>query len=113
LDIWQDPLYGTDAGLRRTIAARLGLKAREAGAPLACLSGGQRLRAALILLATRITPPDLILLDEPTNHLDLAALECLVSTLRSLPASLIVVTHDYRFLDDLEVHQRFQLVRAG
>jgi ATPase subunit of ABC transporter with duplicated ATPase domains len=112
LDLWQDPLYGTDAGLRRTIAARLGLKAREAATPLARLSGGQRLRAALILLATRITPPDLILLDEPTNHLDLAALECLVSTLRSLPASLIVVTHDYRFLEDLEVHQRFQLVRA-
>jgi len=112
LEIWHDPVYQTDAGLRRTIAARLGLKAREAAAPLEQLSGGQRLRAALILLATRIVPPDLILLDEPTNHLDLPALECLVSTLRALPASLIVVTHDMRFLEDLSVHQRFELVRA-
>lgn len=112
LKIWEDPLYLSDAGLRRTIAARLGLKAREAETPLERLSGGQRLRAALVLLATRVTPPDLILLDEPTNHLDLFALECLVTTLRALPASLIVVTHDFRFLEDLAVHQRFELVRA-
>lgn len=112
LEIWEDPLYLNDAGLRRTIAARLGLKAREAETPLERLSGGQRLRAALVLLATRVTPPDLILLDEPTNHLDLFALECLVTTLRALPASLIVVTHDVRFLEDLGVHQRFELVRA-
>jgi ATPase subunit of ABC transporter with duplicated ATPase domains len=112
LEIWEDPLYGTDAGLRRTIAARLGLKAREAMTPLENLSGGQRLRAALVLLATRIVPPDLILLDEPTNHLDLSALECLVTTLRALPSSLIVVTHDFRFLEDLAVHQRFELVRG-
>ncbi len=113
LEIWQDPLYMADAGQRRTIAARLGLKAREASIPLEQLSGGQRLRAALILLATRITPPDLVLLDEPTNHLDLLAVECLVTTLRALPASLIVVTHDFSFLEDLAIHQRFELVRTS
>ncbi|WP_439956695.1 ATP-binding cassette domain-containing protein [Oligoflexus tunisiensis] len=112
LEIWQDPLHVRDEGLRRTIAARLGLKAREAGTPLEQLSGGQRLRAALVLLATREVPPDLILLDEPSNHLDLNALDCLVTTLRALPSSLIVVTHDFRFLEDLSVHQRFELVRA-
>jgi ATPase subunit of ABC transporter with duplicated ATPase domains len=112
LEIWQDPLYVRDEGLRRTIAARLGLKAREASTPLEQLSGGQRLRAALILLATREEAPDLILLDEPSNHLDLNALECLVTTLRALPSSLIVVTHDFKFLEDLSVHQRFELVRA-
>jgi ATPase subunit of ABC transporter with duplicated ATPase domains len=111
-EIWKDPLYTTDESLRRTIAARLGLKAREAATPLEHLSGGQRLRAALVLLATRMTPPDLILLDEPTNHLDLAALECLVKTLRALPASLVVVTHDVFFLEELAVHQRFELVRT-
>lgn len=109
LAIWEDPLYILDQGLRRTIAARLGLKAREAKVPLQELSGGQRLRAALVLLATQALPPDLILLDEPSNHLDLAAIASLVQTLKALPATLIVVSHDSYFLEDLSVRTRLEL----
>ena len=61
------------------------------------LSGGQvrRLELAKLLLQDA----DLMLVDEPTNHLDLVAIEWLEDFLRSLPACLVVVSHDRRFLD--------------
>ena len=61
------------------------------------LSGGQvrRLELAKLLLQDA----DLMLLDEPTNHLDLAAIEWVEEFLRGVPAAILVVSHDRRFLD--------------
>ena len=61
------------------------------------LSGGQvrRLELAKLLLQDA----DLLLLDEPTNHLDLAAIEWVEEFLRGVPAAIVVVSHDRRFLD--------------
>ncbi|MEZ5650230.1 MAG: ATP-binding cassette domain-containing protein [Burkholderiaceae bacterium] len=64
--------------------------------PLAGLSGGERKRAALA--AALAAEPDLLLLDEPTNHLDIDAIEHLEALLARGP-TLIVITHDRRFLD--------------
>ena len=63
------------------------------------LSGGMKRRA--LLAAALIAEPDLLLLDEPTNHLDVAAIEWLESYLKNWHGSLVVVTHDRSFLDQV------------
>ncbi|MDR1935947.1 MAG: ATP-binding cassette domain-containing protein [Candidatus Accumulibacter sp.] len=66
-------------------------------APVGALSGGQKKRLALAR-ALAVTP-ELLLLDEPTNHLDIGAIEWLEELLLSSGVSLLLVTHDRRFLD--------------
>jgi ABC transport system ATP-binding/permease protein len=61
------------------------------------LSGGMIKRVALG--RALVAEPDLLLLDEPTNHLDLAGIEWLESLLLEFSGSVIVITHDRRFLD--------------
>lgn len=63
------------------------------------LSGGQRKRIFLAQLL--LAEPDLIVLDEPTNHLDLEAIEWLENYLSSVNVTLIMVTHDRYFLDNV------------
>lgn len=63
------------------------------------LSGGQRKRVALAALLIR--EPDLVLLDEPTNHLDVEMIEWLEGYLRQSNLTLLMVTHDRYFLDNV------------
>jgi len=63
------------------------------------LSGGARKRVALA--RAMVLSPDVLLLDEPTNHLDFASIEWLEETLREINASIIFITHDRRFLDNV------------
>ncbi|HET9494710.1 MAG TPA: ABC-F family ATP-binding cassette domain-containing protein [Chloroflexia bacterium] len=65
--------------------------------PARTLSGGQKTRLGLALLLMR--EPELLLLDEPTNHLDVEALEWLEGFVHGYPNSVLVVSHDRRFLD--------------
>ena len=67
--------------------------------PIAVLSGGQVTRALLAKLL--LEKPELLVLDEPTNYLDLAAMEWLEAYLRDWPHSLLVVSHDRYFLDEV------------
>ncbi len=63
------------------------------------LSGGERRRVALCKLL--IQQPDLLLLDEPTNHLDAEAVEWLEQHLAKYPGTVVAVTHDRYFLDNV------------
>ncbi|MCE2941692.1 MAG: ATP-binding cassette domain-containing protein [Gemmatimonadota bacterium] len=81
----------------------LGFDPADASArPLASLSGGERGRVGLA--AQLAQPADLLLLDEPTNHLDLGTIAWLQRYLAELDETVLVVSHDRAFLDDVADH---------
>jgi ATP-binding cassette subfamily F protein uup len=72
---------------------------QRAGSPVKALSGGERNRLLLARLFTR--PANVLVLDEPTNDLDLETLELLEEELVEWPGTLLLVSHDRAFLDNV------------
>lgn len=75
------------------------LNCPEGDVPVSILSGGERRRVALCRLL--LQQPDILLLDEPTNHLDAESVQWLEVYLRNYPGTVIAVTHDRYFLDNI------------
>jgi ATPase subunit of ABC transporter with duplicated ATPase domains len=94
-----------EARLRQYLALA-GFKPDRVLRPSGSLSGGERMRGALLCAVLREPAPRLLLLDEPTNHLDLQGVEALEAMLASWPGALVVVSHDERFLDGLDLTHR-------
>jgi ATPase subunit of ABC transporter with duplicated ATPase domains len=94
----------------RTLLAKFGLKADQVTSLVGRLSPGERTRAAMALLQARGV--NLLVLDEPTNHLDLPAIEQLEEALASYDGALLLVTHDRRLLDNVDLDQHWR-VEAG
>ena len=87
--------WSVDAAIKQTIS-ELGLPENEL---IGNLSGGQKKRVALA--QAWVQKPDILLLDEPTNHLDINAIIWLENLLRAFSGSMVVITHDRRFLDNI------------
>ena len=97
----QDTIDATDAWnmdskLERAMAA---LNCPPGDWPVTNLSGGERRRVALCRLL--LQKPDVLLLDEPTNHLDAESIDWLEQHLQQYEGTVIAVTHDRYFLDDV------------
>lgn len=75
------------------------LRCPDPETPISVLSGGERRRVALCRLI--LSNPDILLLDEPTNHLDAESVDWLEQFLKNFPGTVIAVTHDRYFLDNV------------
>jgi ATPase subunit of ABC transporter with duplicated ATPase domains len=107
LDAFRSAASELSAQEARSRLAKFGLGAAHVLRPASSLSPGERTRAELALLAARGT--NCLVLDEPTNHLDLPAIEQLEDALARWEGTLVLVTHDRRLLDAVEVTQRVEL----
>lgn len=88
--------WNIDHKLERAMDA---LRCPEGDARVNILSGGERRRVALCRLLLR--QPDILLLDEPTNHLDAESVQWLETTLKQYHGTVICITHDRYFLDNV------------
>ena len=88
--------WNIDSKLERAMDA---LQCPPDDQPVSTLSGGERRRVALCRLL--LQQPDVLLLDEPTNHLDAESIDWLEQHLRQYPGTVIAITHDRYFLDNV------------
>ena len=100
----------TESSLRTELAG-LRLIGDKALTPVAHLSGGERLKVALIatLTESETHTPDILLLDEPDNHLDLDSKQLLEKTLVAYTGTLLVVSHDISFVEALNIQHQLSL----
>jgi ATPase subunit of ABC transporter with duplicated ATPase domains len=97
----QDKIDATNAWELDQVLARAmdALQVPDGETPISVLSGGERRRVALCRLL--LQNPDILLLDEPTNHLDAESILWLEHHLQQYPGTVIAVTHDRYFLDNV------------
>jgi ATP-binding cassette ChvD family protein len=89
-------LWDLDAQVEQAMEA---LRCPPGNAKVDTLSGGEKRRVALCKLL--LSKPDILLLDEPTNHLDAESVAWLEHHLRDYPGTVVMVTHDRYFLEDI------------
>ncbi|WP_460953747.1 ribosomal protection-like ABC-F family protein [Spirosoma litoris] len=77
--------------------------------PCSVLSGGEKMRLMLCCLTIRNQAPDIIILDEPTNNLDIQNIDILTAAINEYQGTLIVVSHDQHFLEQIHVETTIRL----
>ena len=107
VEVVRSELGWVDRGEVRTLLAKFGLGAEHVDRPARSLSMGERTRALMALFQARRV--NVLVLDEPTNHLDVRAIEQLEAALASYAGTLVVVSHDRRFLSRIGVDRVLEL----
>ncbi|MBQ9987621.1 MAG: ABC-F family ATP-binding cassette domain-containing protein [Erysipelotrichales bacterium] len=96
-----------------TVITKFGFSKEDLEREIHTFSGGQKTKLAFAKLL--LSKPDILLLDEPTNHLDLDTIQWLEGYLKKYPRSVVIVSHDRYFLDEVvsEVYEisNYQLIR--
>jgi len=77
--------------------------------PCAALSGGEKMRLIICCLTIGQHAPDMLILDEPTNNLDIGNIEILTLAINDYKGTLVVVSHDQYFLEQINVERAFDL----
>lgn len=77
--------------------------------PCAALSGGEKMRLILCCLTLQNKAPDMIILDEPTNNLDIQNIEILTAAVNEYKGTIIVVSHDAYFLEQVGIKKEIDL----
>ena len=98
---------GVTVSEARTLLAKFGLGAEQVTRPAGTLSPGERTRAELAVF--QALGVNFLVLDEPTNHLDLPAIEQLEAALRSFTGTLLLVSHDQRLLESVDLTRTLDL----
>ncbi|MCH9692072.1 MAG: ATP-binding cassette domain-containing protein [Gammaproteobacteria bacterium] len=93
---------------QRTLLAGVGLRREQADKRVANLSGGEKMKAAMLAVSHQLDNT-LLLLDEPDNHLDLDSRQMLAQALRDFNGSLLVVSHDQDFIKELALDEEICL----
>lgn len=88
---------------------RLLFSGKDWDKPCSVLSGGERMRLMLCCLTTGGLSPDMIILDEPTNNLDLQSLEILTAAVKMYKGTLLVISHDSVFLEEVNIGREIDL----
>lgn len=93
----------------KTILSRFLFRKETWDKKCGALSGGERLRLLLCGLSVSNTTPDMIILDEPTNNLDLQNVEILTESVKDYHGTLIVISHDEIFLEEIGIDHEITL----
>lgn len=76
------------------------------------LSGGEKMKLSLCCLAVSNHTPDMLILDEPTNNLDVKSLEVLTASVKDYNGTLLVISHDEYFIDEIGINQLIEVKRT-
>ncbi len=87
----------------KTILNRYIFPATVWGKPCSKLSGGEKMRLAFCCLMIGNNTPDMFVLDEPTNNLDIQSTEIVTATIREFEGTVLVISHDQYFMDEIGI----------
>lgn len=93
----------------RSLLGQLRIRGEKALLKLAQLSGGEKLKVALLAISHSAKDIDLLLLDEPENHLDMESRALLAQAICQFQGAVILVSHDHYFVEQCGIHQAYLL----
>ncbi|HAT1595128.1 TPA: ATP-binding cassette domain-containing protein [Legionella pneumophila] len=100
-------LHATYAEIRAHLNDFLFRKNEEVEIKVKSLSGGEKARLSLALIAAE--PPKLLILDEITNNVDLETRTHIIEVLSIFPGAMLVISHDHNFLESIHIETRYQI----